>query len=82
MGIHDCTFTCKREFRDILSCIIIIIILCQNLDWKPSKQFQGCQKCSYSLAIWNLGTNVVPENIMAPLKYLSQISFWMHPVRR
>ena len=33
--------------------------------------FHSCQKSLYSLAFWNLGTNVVPDNIMANLKHLS-----------
>ena len=47
--------------------------------------FQSCRKSSYSLAFWNLGTNVLPTNvvpydIMSTLKHLSQIGFWKRPV--
>ena len=38
--------------------------------------FWSCWKSSYSLAFWNLGTNVVLDNVMATLKHLSQIGFW------
>ena len=48
-------------------------------------RFQSCRISSYSLALWNLGTNVlptnvVPDDVMATLKHLSQIGFWKRPV--
>ena len=47
--------------------------------------FRSCWKSSYSLAFWNLGTNVlptnvVPDNVMVTLKHLSQIGFQKRPV--
>jgi hypothetical protein len=48
-------------------------------------RFRSCRKSSNSLAFWNLETNVlptnvVPDDVMATLKHLSQIGFRKGPV--
>jgi hypothetical protein len=55
-----------------------------SLEVFPNR-FRSCQKTSNSLAFWNLGTNVLPrnvvlDNVMVKLKQLSQIGFRKRPV--